>query len=123
MPERFLLQILGSLVKHGLLRSTRGVEGGYYLSRTSAGITLGDIADAFDYPLEPSASVLDALKPGARERVLATLESAASAARQKLQKLTVADLLSVEATHGQHKSFEPHTKPQRQLDAKPPWHH
>jgi len=116
MPERFLLQILGSLVKHGLLRSTRGVEGGYYLSRPAAGIALGDIADAFDYPLEPIASALDALKPGARELAMATLESAASAARQELQKLTVADLLRADATNGHHKGFQPHKKPQRKSD-------
>jgi Rrf2 family protein len=29
MPERFLLQILRSLVTHGILGSTRGVDGGY----------------------------------------------------------------------------------------------
>ena len=29
MPERFLLQILRNLVTHGILRSTRGVDGGY----------------------------------------------------------------------------------------------
>ena len=31
MPERFLLQILRNLVTHGILRSTRGVDGGYTL--------------------------------------------------------------------------------------------
>ena len=31
MPERFLLQILRSLVTHGILKSTRGVDGGYVL--------------------------------------------------------------------------------------------
>lgn len=29
MPERFLLQILRNLVAHGILASTRGVDGGY----------------------------------------------------------------------------------------------
>ena len=28
MPERFLLQVLRNLVNHGLLKSTRGVDGG-----------------------------------------------------------------------------------------------
>ena len=31
MPERFLLQILRNLVAHGILGSTRGVDGGYTL--------------------------------------------------------------------------------------------
>ena len=33
MPERFLLQILRNLVNHGILQSTRGVDGGYALLR------------------------------------------------------------------------------------------
>ena len=40
MPERFLLQVLRSLVTHGILQSTRGVEGGYTLERKPEDITL-----------------------------------------------------------------------------------
>jgi Rrf2 family protein len=108
MPERFLLQILRSLVTQGLLRSTRGVVGGYCLSRPPAEITLGDVVDAFDYPLAPSAAALDALEPGVRERALRTLESAARLARHELQKLTVADLLRAELKHGHHATRTPH---------------
>ena len=32
MPERFLLQVLRNLVNHGILVSTRGVDGGYALA-------------------------------------------------------------------------------------------
>ena len=40
MPERFLLQILRNLVTHGILRSTRGVDGGYALVRPADEISL-----------------------------------------------------------------------------------
>ena len=93
MPERFLLQILRSLVTHGLLRSTRGVDGGYYLSRPPDQITLRDIVEAFDNPLEPNLPSLDGLPSSVRNRLLETLRGVSGAARKELQKLTVAELL------------------------------
>ena len=67
MPERFLLQILRSLVTRGLLCSTRGVDGGYYLARPADQISLRDIVEAFDNPLSPAIPVLDALRAGSAE--------------------------------------------------------
>lgn len=52
MPERFLLQLLRSLVRSGLLRSSRGVHGGYWLERAPEEITLLEIFEAVDGPLE-----------------------------------------------------------------------
>ncbi len=46
MPERFLLQVLRSLVNHGVLRSTRGVDGGYMLIRSPDEISLLDVIEA-----------------------------------------------------------------------------
>jgi len=94
MPERFLLQILRSLVTHGLLHSTRGVEGGYYLVRPPDQITLRDIVEAFDHPLEPSVPMLDGLPLPIRQKLMETLDHVSCAARQELQKLTVAELLA-----------------------------
>lgn len=51
MPERFLLQILRTLVTHDLLQSVRGVYGGYRLSRDPEDITLLEIVEAIDGPL------------------------------------------------------------------------
>src|SRR5262245_58188260 len=58
MPERFLLQILRNLVTHGILRSTRGVEGGYSLTRPPEQISLLDVIEAIEGPfgLGPSAN-------------------------------------------------------------------
>ncbi len=48
MPERFLLQILRGLVNHGILVSTRGVEGGYSLNRAAIDVSLLDVFEAID---------------------------------------------------------------------------
>src|SRR5437762_851884 len=52
MPERFLVQVLHALVLSGVLRSTRGMSGGYYLARDPNTITLLDILESFDHPLK-----------------------------------------------------------------------
>lgn len=93
MPERFLLQILRSLVTRGLLCSTRGVDGGYYLARPADEISLCDIVEAFDNPLTPVVPTFDALAPEVRKRILNSLSGASTAARNELSKLTMADLM------------------------------
>jgi Rrf2 family protein len=93
MPERFLLQILRSLVTHGLLRSTRGVEGGYCLAKSPEQISLRDIVESFDNPLNPSVPMLDGLSVEVTKRLMTTLGHASMAARGELEKLTLADLM------------------------------
>lgn len=93
MPERFLLQILRSLVTRGLLCSTRGVDGGYYLARPADQISLKDIVEAFDNPLSPNIPAIDALAPDVRKRILSTLNGASEAAHAELGKLSMADLM------------------------------
>ena len=53
LPPRFLLQILRTLVKKGILRSTQGVFGGYALNRSPDRITLLEIVEALDEPFGP----------------------------------------------------------------------
>ncbi len=93
MPERFLLQILRSLVTRGLLCSTRGVDGGYYLARPADEISLCDIVEAFDNPLSPTMPALDALSPDVRKRIMSSLNGAEAAALGELSKLSLADLM------------------------------
>jgi Rrf2 family protein len=95
MPERFLLQILRSLVTRGLLKSTRGVEGGYCLARSPDEISLRDIVESFDNPLNPSVPDLDGLSADVRKRLMTTLTQASTAAHQELESLTVADLIRI----------------------------
>jgi Rrf2 family protein len=51
IPVRFLENILGELRQAGLVRSQRGVEGGYWLARPAAEITLADVIRAVEGPL------------------------------------------------------------------------
>jgi Rrf2 family protein len=95
LPERFLVQILRFLVTNGVLRSTCGVSGGYSLSRPPGEITLRDIVESFDNPLEVHLPELERMPTGVRCRVIDTLGRASAAARARLEQLTLADLLQV----------------------------
>jgi Rrf2 family protein len=97
MPERFLVQVLRSLVNRGLLRSTCGVAGGYSLSRAPEKISLLDIMEAFDHDLKVNLPVLDGMGQDVRSRVAETLHEMAASARMELRKLSVADLVHVQA--------------------------
>lgn len=55
VPANYLVQILIELKAQGLVRSLRGKQGGYFLARAPAQITLGDVLRAvhgtvFDTP-------------------------------------------------------------------------
>lgn len=51
LPQPYLEQILLALKGAGLVRSKRGVGGGYVLARPPAEITLGQIVSAVDGPI------------------------------------------------------------------------
>lgn len=53
IPLKFLEQILLALKNGGLLRSKRGVGGGYQLIAHPARITLGEVVALFDGPFDP----------------------------------------------------------------------
>ena len=51
LPQPYLEQILLALKGAGLVRSKRGVGGGYVLARDPEEVTLGDIVSAVDGPI------------------------------------------------------------------------
>jgi len=51
IPTSFMAKILRSLVRGGLLRSSRGVNGGFALSRPAAEINMLDVVEAIEGPL------------------------------------------------------------------------
>ncbi|MBE2283472.1 MAG: Rrf2 family transcriptional regulator [Prosthecobacter sp.] len=53
IPLKFLEQILLALKNGGLLRSKRGVGGGYQLVTRPHRITLGEVVALFDGPFDP----------------------------------------------------------------------
>jgi Rrf2 family protein len=51
IPPSFMAKILRSLVRARLLRSSRGVHGGFSLARPASRITLLDVVEAIEGPL------------------------------------------------------------------------
>ena len=52
LPQPYLEQILLALKGAGLVRSKRGVGGGYILARSPSDVTLGQIVSAVDGPIQ-----------------------------------------------------------------------
>jgi len=57
IPQKFLEQILLTLRKAGFLKSKRGADGGYSLSKPPEKIILADVIRLLDGPLAPINSV------------------------------------------------------------------
>ncbi len=93
LPERFLLEVLHSLVAKGIVRSTRGVDGGFSLVRAPEEITLRQIFEAFDYPPTPYVPVVDGQSLAVDGRILEVIQRAREVALCELQKVTVSELL------------------------------
>jgi Rrf2 family protein len=93
LPKRFLLQILRRLVRHGLLHSTRGADGGYYLPRSPDEITLRDIFEVFEQSSDFDLPTLPGFSSVARSRVVYTLQAMSNAGQAELAKLSLADLI------------------------------
>jgi Rrf2 family protein len=95
IPLRFLLGILGELKNARLLRSHRGSEGGYELTRPATEITLAEIMRVVDGPLvNLRDSRLGELGYGGASMALEEVWMAVRASvRSVLEEVTVADLI------------------------------
>ena len=83
VPVQFLEQLFAVLRRAGILRSQRGVKGGYSFARTPQEITVLEVTELLDGPVGHDA-----------ESVFA---EAAAAARNVLGRTTIADLADREA--------------------------
>ena len=82
IPVQFLEQLFAVLRRAGVLRSQRGVKGGYLFARDPAQITILEIVELLDGPLGRDASGVFA--------------DAAAAARKVLEETTIADVVERE---------------------------
>jgi DNA-binding IscR family transcriptional regulator len=82
IPVQFLEQLFAVLRRAGLLKSQRGVKGGYSFAKDPSQITVLDIVELLDGPLGGGAEGI--------------FEEAAASARAVLAKTTVADVVERE---------------------------
>ncbi len=83
IPVQFLEQLFAVLRRAGVLRSQRGVRGGYSLARPATEITVLEVAELLDGPIGQNASGVFA--------------DAANAARGVLAHSTIADAAEAQA--------------------------
>jgi Rrf2 family cysteine metabolism transcriptional repressor len=83
IPVQFLEQLFATLRRAGMLRSQRGVKGGYTFARPSNEITVLDVVELLDGPVGQTARGVFA--------------NAARAARTVLAESTIADVAEAEA--------------------------
>lgn len=60
IPKKFLEKIIQDLIHHGLVRSTRGAQGGYALAREPEQVTFKDVIEAIEGPFSLNVCVGDA---------------------------------------------------------------
>ncbi len=94
MPDRFLLQIMRNLVAAGICTSTRGVDGGYRLTRPASRVTLADVVEAIDGPLDQDLldEPIDGLALQSNRLVAETLKGIARTHRKRLADLLLSSM-------------------------------
>ena len=96
LPQKFLEAILGDLRRAGLIRTRRGPDGGYTLTRPAAEVTVGEVVRAVDGPLavvrgeRPEHAVYE----GAAEHLQTLWVALRAAVRAVLDEVTLAQLLA-----------------------------
>jgi Rrf2 family protein len=93
MPERFLLQILRNLVAHGILESTRGVEGGYTLDRAPRDISVLEVIEAIEGPWVATLPVGEGLPEQSRAKLEQALTEITDLCRRGLDAIKLSHLL------------------------------
>ena len=59
VPKTFLAKILQSLMKAGIVTSTRGIKGGFQLARRPKDINLLEVIEAIQGPSAPNVCAID----------------------------------------------------------------
>src|SRR5579862_9646570 len=94
IPLKFLENIMSDLRNGGLVRSQRGVEGGYWLARPAAEITLAQVIRAVDGPLANvrGGRPEDVSYSGSAEPLREVWIAVRASLRKVLEAVTIADV-------------------------------
>ncbi len=98
IPLKFLENILGDLRMAGLVRSQRGAEGGYWLARPPAEITLAEVIRSVEGPLANVRGVRpeSVEYTGSAEPMRDVWIAVRASLRSILEKVTLADVAAGE---------------------------
>jgi Rrf2 family protein len=111
IPGPYLDQILAVLKRAGLVRSIRGIGGGYELARSPTQITVGDVLRAFSgsRPFEPSqALVKDSVSTTTIQCIRDFQQRTSEAIWRLLDSTTVQNLLEQKHLLDQAQSIAPY---------------
>lgn len=99
VPYAYLEQLIVPLRRAGLVRSTRGAQGGYVLSRPAEDIRVGEVYRAMEGPVAPMDCVSENIEdqtcpliPGCQTRPV--WEKVRDSIIEAIDSITLADLLA-----------------------------
>jgi Rrf2 family protein len=116
IPLKFLENILGDLRHASIVRSQRGVDGGYWLGRPAEEITVAEVVRAVEGPIANVRGVgpEQVEYAGSAERLRDVWIAVRANLRAVLERVTIADLangdlpLSVEELTSNPDAWQPH---------------
>jgi Rrf2 family protein len=94
LPANYLAKIFGQLARAKILRSYRGASRGFMFSRPAQQITLLDVYEAVEGPMEAADSAIETRKGKAGEnKFLKRWEKALKVIAKEMQAVTLKDLV------------------------------
>ncbi len=101
IPPKFLESILSEMRQAGLVLSRRGAEGGYWLAKPAADVTLADVVRAADGPLALVRGDRPELVSyeGPAHRLTEVWVAVRASLRAVLDEVTLADVLAGDLPH------------------------
>src|SRR5277367_5092632 len=92
IPKRFLLKVLKPLVDHNVLHSVKGPNGGYRLPRSANDISILEILEAIDGPIQGQPSFVEEKNGPLNDKLATVCQGAADQTRKYLQKIRLSEL-------------------------------
>jgi Rrf2 family protein len=109
LSMKYLYILLSSLKTAGLVRSVRGVGGGFVLTRAPSGITVWEAVHALEGSLAVAECVEDSegCHHAGRCATLGLWQAINQAVARMLERISLADLLGQEAVRAEEAAAEP----------------
>lgn len=95
VPEKFLAKIFQYLTKNGIVRSHRGVRGGFTLSKEPKKLTFGEVIEAIQGPYHLIMCIPDAerCQKSAKCPVRVVMQDAEESLKKVFASYTIADVI------------------------------